>query len=157
MLEFAIGMVPFFYLVFGIFEVGLLFWSTYELENATKDAARMIRVGQVYKDRLDETAFKAQLCARAPILSDCTTKLRVDVQNYDSFSQLSPPSPLDSDGNLNNDFTYAPGGPQRVVLVTAFYEWPLLNIMSGASLSNMANGHRLLRATVAFRSEPFPE
>lgn len=158
LVEFALVMVPFFFILFGIFEVGFVFWATYELENATSDAARLVRTGQAQSGNLTEDGFKAQICDRVSLLGNCTVKLRVDVQNYDSFSELTPPSALDAGGNLKDDgYTYAPGSAKRAVLVTSFYEWPLLNILSGVSLSNMANGNRLLRASVAFRNEPFPE
>ena len=158
LIEFSMVMLPFFILLFGIFEVGFVFWGTYELENATEDAARMIRTGQVHAGNIDEAGFKTQVCSRVSLLANCTTKLRVDVQNYDSFTSLNPPSPLDAQGALKEQgFSYLPGGPQKVVLVTSFYEWPLLNIISSMSLSNMASGNRLLRASAAFRNEPFPE
>jgi Flp pilus assembly protein TadG len=161
LVEFALVALPFFILLFGIFEVGFVFWGTYELENATEDAARLIRTGQVHAAGKDGDAsyFKTQICNRVSLLVDCTAKLRVEVQDYDSFTSLNPPSPLDGDHNLKGDdgFAYSPGGPERVVLVTSFYEWPLLNILSSMSLSNMASGNRLLRASAAFRNEPFPE
>lgn len=158
LIEFAMVMVPFFVLLFGIFEVGFVFWGTYELENATFDAARLIRTGQAQSGGIDEAGFKTQICSRVLLLANCNAKLRVDVQYYDSFASLDPPSPLDDDGNLKKDgFSYSPGGAEKMVLVTSFYEWPLLNIISGMSLSNMASGNRLLRAAAAFRNEPFPE
>ncbi len=158
LIEFAMVVLPFFILLFGIFEVGFVFWGTYELENATEDAARLIRTGRVQSGGIDESGFKTEICNRVSLLANCTTKLRIDVQNFDNFASLTPPSPLDGAGNLKESgFTYAPGGAERTVLVTSFYEWPLINIISGVSLSNMASGNRLLRATVAFRNEPFPE
>ncbi len=158
LIEFAMIALPFFILLFGIFEVGFVFWGTYELENATEDAARLIRTGQAQSGDIDEAGFKAQICSHVSLLVNCAAKLRVDVQNYDSFSSLTPPDPLDGDGSLKESgFSYAPGGAERAVLVTSFYEWPLLNIVSSLSLSNMASGNRLLRASAAFRNEPFPE
>lgn len=157
LLEFTIVLVPFFVLLFGIFEVAFVFWASYELENATDDAARMIRTGQVQTGKLDETAFKQQLCSHVSVLVNCTSKLRIDVQSCDSFAALSPPSAFNSDGTLKSGLSFAPGAPNQVVLVTAFYEWPLMNVIAGISLSNMASGNRLLRASSAFRNEPFPE
>jgi hypothetical protein len=90
-------------------------------------------------------------------LVNCQSKLRLDVQSYSSFANMTPPEPLDGDGNLKNSFSYSLGGPQDVVLLTTFYEWPLLNFMSTMSVSNMASGNRLLRSSAAFRNEPFPE
>jgi Flp pilus assembly protein TadG len=158
LVEFTMVALPFFILLFGIFEVGFVFWGTYELENATEDAARLIRTGQVHAGGIDEAGFKTRICSRVSLLANCASKLRVDVQSYDSFAGLTPPSPFDANGGLKqNGFSYAPGGARQVVLVTSFYEWPLLNIISSMSLSNMASGNRLLRAAAVFRNEPFPQ
>jgi Flp pilus assembly protein TadG len=157
MIEFAVIMVPFFVILFGIFEVALVFWGTYELENATEDAAREIRTGQIKGG--GAAAFKAEVCKRVVILSRCNEDLRLDVRSFNSFADIqnSPADALDNNGNLNNNFAFSPGGPRSIVLVTTFYRWPLLNAISTFSLSNMAGGDRLLQASAAFRNEPFPE
>lgn len=162
LIEFSLIMVPFFVILFGILEVGLVFWGSFELENATQDVARLIRTGQASSGNMSKSGFASAVCDRVSLLgNDCAEKLRVDVRSYDNFSQMSPPAPLDGEGELkdstSDDFAYDPGGPRDVVLVTTFYEWPLINFMSEYSLANMANGRRLLRASAAFRNEPFPE
>jgi Flp pilus assembly protein TadG len=158
LVEFALIMVPFFVILFGIFEVGFVFWGTYELENATEDAARQIRTGQI-KGNGGAAAFKTQVCNRVVILSRCNEDLRLDVRSFNSFAdiQTSPAAPLDNDGKLKDNFSFSPGGPRSIVLVSTFYQWPLLNAITSFSLSNMAGGDRLLSASAAFRNEPFPE
>jgi Flp pilus assembly protein TadG len=157
MVEFALVMLPLFILLFGIFEVGFVIWGGLELENATDDAARLVRTGRAQTENISEAQMKQEICNRVSLLSSCTSKLRIDVRNFQSFGQMTAPAPLDASGGLKDGFTYDPGGPQRVVLMTTFYEWPLLNFITAMSFSNMASGNRLLRATAAFRSEPFPE
>src|SRR5664279_4600752 len=49
LLEFAIIAVPFLGLIFGMLEVGLIFWAGYELDNATLTASRLIKTGQAQK------------------------------------------------------------------------------------------------------------
>lgn len=158
MIEFALIMIPFFVILFGIFEVGFVFWGTYELENATEDAARQIRTGQI-KGNLGAAAFKTQVCNRVVILSRCNEDLRLDVRSFNNFAEIqnSPAQPLDNTGKLKDDFSFLPGGPRSIVLVSTFYRWPLINAISSFSLSNMAGGARLLQASAAFRNEPFPE
>jgi Flp pilus assembly protein TadG len=155
--EFALIAVPFFVILFGIFEVGFVFWGTYELENATEDAARQIRTGQI-QGAAGAATFKAEVCKRVVLLSRCATDLRLDVRSFNSYAQVvaNPASPLDGTGKLKDDFGFAPGGPRSIVLVSTFYEWPLINLMSSYGLSNMAGGDRLLTATAAFRNESFP-
>ena len=158
LVEFALILIPFFVILFGIFEVGFVFWGTYELENATADAARQIRTGQIRANG-GEAAFRTLVCDRVVLLSRCNTDLRLDVRSFNSFAALqgSPPAPLDNDGELKDSLTFNPGGPRSIVLVSTFYRWPLINPLSGYSISNMAGGARLLQASAAFRNEPFPD
>ncbi len=154
MVEFAIVIVPFLMLVFGTFEIGFILWGTYELENATEDAAREIRTGQ-YTGAMGKDGFKARVCAKAVLLTQCGTKLRLDVRSFADFSGIAanPPQPLDGDGNLQDDGTWNPGGSRSIVVVSTFYQWPLFDGLSGLFLSNMAGGDRLIWAAAAFRNE----
>ena len=63
MLEFALIALPLFILIFGILEVGLqMYWGTYELDNATLTAARLIRTGQAQTANLSQDAIIAKIC-----------------------------------------------------------------------------------------------
>lgn len=158
MVEFAVILVPFFVILFGIFEVGFVFWGSFELENATADAARQIRTGQIRASG-GETAFRTMVCDRVVLLSRCNADLRLDVRSFNSFAELqnNPPAPLDDEGELKDSMTFSPGGPRSIVLVSTFYRWPLINPLSGYSIANMGGRARLLQASAAFRNEPFPE
>ncbi len=158
MIEFAIVLVPFFLLLFGTIEVGLILWGTYELENATEDASRRIRTGQVQLNGIDENGFKTLICDRVSLLFDCQSKVQVEVRNFAGFDEIAgnPPDPLDGDGSLKSNFAFNPGGPRAIVLVNTFYQWPLINPLSEASMSNMGGGDRLLQALSAFRNEAWP-
>ena len=157
MVEFTLLMVPFFILLFGVFEVGLVIWGGLELDNATSDAARLVRTGQAQVGKFDSNKFRQEICSRVALLFDCDTKLHLAVETFASFGNMAAPDPLDNKGNLKQNFSFDLGGPQDVVLVSTFYEWPLLNIVSSMSFSNMADGNYLLRSAAAFRNEPFPE
>jgi Flp pilus assembly protein TadG len=158
LVEFAIVAIPFFLIVFGTFEIGFIYWGTDELENATEDAARRIRTGQVQAGNVNANAFKAIVCNNITLLRDCTTKLQLDVRTLANYDQIGDaPEPLDGNGNFNGgNFVWQPGGPRSIVLVRTYYEWPLLTVLTSASLGNMSNGNRLLSAASAFRNEAWP-
>ncbi len=143
--------------IFGILEVGLIFWGSYELDNATVSQARLIRTGQAQTGNLSQTNMIAKICAQVVILTNCTSNLRLNVQNFVDFSAVTSPTAVDAQGKLLTSFPYNPGGPQTVVLVTTFYEFPLLSITSIALLSNLADGNRLLQSSAVFKTEPFPQ
>jgi len=154
-LEFAIVAGPFLLLLLGIFAVALVFAGNMALENAAEQGARLIRTGEAQTQGFDAARFKTEVCKYLTAPLSCGG-LRLDVRTFASFGSSNLTNPLDSSGNLKAGFGYAPGVGGDVVVVRAFYEWDLLAAMPPAiRLSNMANGNRLLIATVAFRNEPF--
>ncbi|MGE0204984.1 MAG: TadE/TadG family type IV pilus assembly protein [Hyphomicrobiaceae bacterium] len=158
-IEFAMVVIPFMMLVFGIINIGLFYFTTFSLENALERAARLVRTGQAQSGQQPMTAedFKQAVCGRMPSFVDCSGKLRVDVRSFPSFSSIqgNEPPGLDGSGNLGTGFSFTPGSGGDVVLVTAFYEWDMTKLMPFISLGNMASGARLIQAATAFRNEPF--
>ena len=153
-LEFALLALPTILLLLGILEVALVYVGTFSLEEAVDYGARLVRTGQAQD--WDATTFKNNMCtALVPPLT--CSGLQVDVtSNYDSFNDVTSSDPLNADGSLKNDFSYNPGGSGQIVVVRAYYDWPLIaKFPKGIALSNMANGDRLLEATAVFRNEPF--
>ena len=65
------------------------------------------------------------------------------------------PPALDQNGELQQNFTFDPGGGGDVVVVRAFYAWPVLTPNLGLGLHNMNGNKRLIAASAAFRNEPF--
>lgn len=153
--EFGIVALPFFMLLFGIMEVGMLYFTTFSLENATEQAARLIRTGQAKTSALSAADFKTQVCNRVATYVNCTSKLRVDVESFPNFSGITPPSGLDGGGNLTSTTNYSIGNGGDVVLVTVFYQWDLTASLPFLKLGNMSNGSRLIQAAATFRNEPF--
>jgi Flp pilus assembly protein TadG len=153
--EFALVAVPFFALVFAILETFLLFFATQVIETATDRGARLIRTGQAQMQELDGAAFKTAICAAMAALFNCQSNLRVDVRTFSSFAAVDLRPPIGEDGNLVQEFEFTPGGAGELVVVRAFYEWPLYTNLLGLGLATLANGKHLIMATTAFRNEPF--
>jgi Flp pilus assembly protein TadG len=154
MVEFAIIAAPIFLLLFGIIEAGLIFVATYALDNATGDAGRLIRTGQAQANAMQASDVIAAICNETVLLLNCSSTLQLDVESFSSFSLAASPPGLNNKGVLNTNFQYSPGGGGDIVLVTTYYEWPLIGLLSG-SLGNMGDGNRLLQTSVLFRNEPF--
>jgi Flp pilus assembly protein TadG len=152
--EFGLVAMPFLALVFAIIETALVFFATQVLESAASDSARLIMTGQAQMQGLSKDTFKSQVCSKIYGLIDCPGGVHVDVQTFTSFGGVSLQTPVDSGGNLDTSgFKYTPGGPGDIVVVRLAYQWPVFVSMLG--LSNMANNHRLMMATAAFRNEPY--
>ncbi len=160
--EFALVALPFFALLFAIIETALLFFADQTFDSAVTTAARLIRTGQAQEAGMDAAAFKSAICNPDPtkdlsglgVLFDCS-KLKVDVREYANFDAINLAPPLDADGNLKvtEDYPTTHGGD--IVVVRAYYEWPVFVPLLDSYLADMPDGTRLLMATAAFRNEPF--
>jgi len=150
--EFALVAAPFLALVFAIMETAFVFFAGQALETAVADSSRLIMTGQAQTQGLSQATFKNAVCAKIYGLFDCQNGVYVDVKTFTSFSNVSMPTPVDAQGNFQNNFTYQPGGPGDIVVVRFFYQWPVYASLLGLNLSNMSGGKRLLAATAAFRN-----
>jgi len=149
--EFGMVAAPFLLLVFAIMETAIVFFASQTLESAVADSSRLIMTGQAQTQGFNQSAFKNEVCARIYGLFDCTNGVYVDVKKYTTFSSIDLSSPLDANGNFQNNMAYQPGCPGDIVVVRLFYQWPIYVSL----LQNMSGSNRLLIATAAFRNEPF--
>jgi Flp pilus assembly protein TadG len=90
-IEFAIIGLPFVLLLFGLVSVCLYYFADFSMENATWQATRAVRTGQLQQstgayssavtnaDR--QKALKKAFCDRAFLFTDCNTKAVVIVQS----------------------------------------------------------------------------
>lgn len=155
--EFGLVATPFFFLLFSLFEIGTTYLSAGSLQTAVNEAARQIRTGQVQTAGMTAQQFQTLVCSNldTDYMPCDSALLKIDVRRYTSFAAVAAPSPLDGNGNWNNDFRYEPGAQCDIVLVRAFYQWKTLTPGLGAIMNNMTGGSELLQASAAIRNEPF--
>ena len=154
--EFGILALPFLALVGAIFESALCFLAGQILDTAVADAGRLIRTGQAQAASYSQTTFKTEVCNRLYVLFDCSG-LNIDSKVYTNFTSANTSMPIDSNKNFDSSgFTFQMGGSTEIVVVRAFYQFPLYFNKMGLDLSNLANGTRLLSGVSTFRNEPFP-
>ena len=157
-IEFAMVAMPFLMLLFGIIGVGLYFFTTFTLENAVEQAARVLRTGQGQEAGMTDVQFKAKVCEFVPGHIDCTNKLKVNVLSFADTANITPgalPTCLNGDNTLAGATQYNPGAASEVVVVWICYEWELSSKIPFLDLGNMAGGSRLIQATSVFRTEPY--
>lgn len=154
-LEFSFVALPFFLLLYAIIDVSLIFYASTTLENGILGAARQIRTGEAQAANMTAAQFRALVCNQISMLLSCDERLGLDVRTFDGFGAVVLPPALDGNGNLSGDMQFNAGGAGDVVVVRAFYTWPMLTPTVGLQFANMSGGHRLLEASMAFRNEPF--
>ncbi len=151
--EFAFVSVPFLLLIFATIELGLVFLVSLTLENAVIDVGRTIRTGEAQQANRTATAFKTAVCTEMTWLaSSCDAALSIDVRTFTGFSASGsamsaarPRTPC-----------WDPGGPGSIVLIRAYYNWPLITPLLQTGLQT-SNGRRMLTAATAFANEPYSD
>jgi Flp pilus assembly protein TadG len=165
-IEFAMIAPVFFVLLMGTMEAGIMFFAQSTLQNALNDTARLVRTGQTacYTTSagscvaMTQAQFKTKVCSEvSALLQGCRSgSLQFDVNAYPSgYSAANNSSPLDAGKNLNTLNTFNVGAACDVVLVRAFYKWPVFTPGLNYFMANMAGSFHLLATAAAFRNEPF--
>lgn len=157
-IEFGLLALPFFSIIAAILETSIIFLASQLLDSAVQDSSRLVLTGQVQSAGYSAAQYKTAVCNNLYGLFDCT-KLKVRVHTLDSFSSATITSPVVTSGttagqwNITED--YDTGGAGSVVMVEAYYKWPIILAFGGFSLQNMPDGTRLLGSVRVFRNEPF--
>jgi Flp pilus assembly protein TadG len=155
--EFGMVALPFFGLMFAILETSLVFFAGQSLEAAVAEASRQIMTGQAQQANYSQSDFKTNaVCtylAAGVSMFDCANGVYVSVQTYTTFADAQTNPPV-TNGELNTNLPYTPGGPGNIVVVQLYYKWPIYVSLLGDNLSNFGTT-RLLVATSVFRNEPY--
>jgi Flp pilus assembly protein TadG len=165
-IEFAMVAPVFFILLMATMEAGIMFFAQSALQNALNDTARLVRTGQTACYTMSGATcvpmttaqFKTKLCSEvSTLLTGCTTgSLQYDVNAYPSgFSGAGNSSPLDASNNLPSLTAFNVGNACDVVVVRAFYKWPVFTPGLNYLMANMAGNFHLLATAAAFRNEPY--
>jgi Flp pilus assembly protein TadG len=154
-LEFAMVAPIFLLLIMGVLENGLTLWQQSVLDNATRDAARLIQTGQ---QQGGGSSFSTRLCSEITGLMTCSA-LQYRAQTASTFAVISPSISTNSSG-VATGFTAYPTGLSNTglttgkdtviqVIYTRTYIVPWLGqVMSGSK------DYEQLVATAAFQIEP---
>ena len=156
--EFAIIATPFFMLLFGVVELGLLFMASTTIDAATLSAARDIRTGAIQNSGANTAAdFKTAGCNNMSWLSsaDCAANVAVDVRTFSSFSSISTSPPVAAGAIDPTQLTYDPGVACTIVLVRVFYPYTLYTPLLDPGLPNLGPTQHLITSTTAFRNENY--
>ena len=158
-LEFALLSFPFIALILGILELGMIFLISTTLENATMDASRRIRTGELQTAGGSvQTAFMDTICGEMTwmgTVTACEATLSVDVRTLTAFQNAALPDPVTGKAFNKAALTFVPGAANDIVLVRAYYPWTLFTPSLDGNLYQLANGQTLIKATATFRNEPY--
>jgi len=169
---------PIFFLLLGaIIELGITLFTQAVLDGAARDAARLIRIGQVQSQGSPITAFQTQLCSEISVLvstncSGANSTIFFSVNTFPNFGAVSF-TPCTHNSNQPGGGTacpFQPGTSSQIVAVQVTYARPFIipwvgQCLSGGSCSvfgatanagKTGTGVANLVSTVIFQNEPFP-
>ncbi len=157
-IQFALIAPLFFAMLFAILETALVFVAGQVLETALHDTARLVLTGQATAANTTQTQFRTSLCNRTSALFDCN-QIVVEAKKYSNFSGVDLSTKPTSACSATTTATFTLGSNGDVMVVRAFYKWPLFVTGLGYYIGgNNADGSkcnkRLLSSTAVFRNEP---
>jgi Flp pilus assembly protein TadG len=167
---------PFLLLMLALLDFGQTLLTQSVLDGAARDAARLVRTGQVQSAGSPITTFQNQLCAEMSALmstTTCQSNVMFEVQvfaNYSSMTFTSCTKNANSQASGGTACTFTPGSGGNIVGVQVSYARPYIvpwvgSCLTGGScwtgpLSGRGSGGgtqtTLLVSTVIFQNEPFP-
>lgn len=157
--EFALVLMPFFLLTFGLAEVAMIGFAQTSLDFAVSETARQIRTGQAQTNGVTEAQIRTQLCDEINnfIVMGCDGNLFLDVRRFASFVDAAnnPPNPIQNNQFSGAGMGYQPGASSDIVVVRVYYRWHVMTPLFEPIFQNISGGERILVSTLMFRNEPF--
>ncbi len=155
--EFAMIAPAFLLLTLAIFELGYMIFVQSVLDGAARDAARLIRTGQVQANANPQTYFQTQLCSEMAKFVGCSS-LVYSVQTFASWSsaQTTMSQPVTRNASGTSTSTgWTPGTASQIVAVQVTYNRSFITPWVIQYLGS-SYGTAFLSSTVVFQNEPFP-
>jgi Flp pilus assembly protein TadG len=156
-LEFALLALPLLVAVFSCFDLLFVFTVSANLDGATVQLARQIKTGQLQlAGGSTSGVLQQQLCTEIGWLGPgCPAAMSVDVRTFATFTSVASPNPI-SNGVLNQkNLQLNLGNPGDIVLVTAYFQWPMLAPSIDHLFQPLNNGSTVVVSSTAFRNEPY--
>jgi len=154
--EFGLVAAPFIALLVAIIQTFLVFFAEQLLQTVVTQSSRQILTNQVQTANLTQSQFAQLVCNQVAIFFTCNN-LMIDVETYGAFSAANTSMPtltFNAQGQVTNSWQFDPGAPGQIVVVRVMYQWPVFVGPLGFTLSNLANGNRLIMGSAAFQNEP---
>lgn len=154
-IEFALIASVYMIMILAAFEMGYMLFIQASLDNASRDAARLIRTGQAQVASDPQSTFQTLLCNEVSNVIPCAS-LIYSVQDFTSWtsadSSFTSSPARNSKGQLENP-SFNAGSAGDIMVVQVTYNYPFLTPWIGKLLGN--GGTAFLVSTVVFQNEPY--
>lgn len=151
--EFALLLPVFMYLLIGIIEMAMMFYTMTVVDNAVHAAGRRIRTGQAQLSNDTLNTFKVNLCNSLYGVYNCNN-ITLDIRTFGTFSSVSMPIQVDADGNVINT-QFSMGGAGQIQAIRATYNWTFFTPMIKLYFGTGGGNTRRMTSTTVFKNEPY--
>jgi Flp pilus assembly protein TadG len=143
-------------MLLAAFEFGYMLFVQSVMDNAARDAARLVRTGQVQTSSNPTSTFQTLLCNEVGAVIGCGS-LVYQAQTFNDWTDAqtavnTPPTRSNNGTFVSSGFS--PGSQGQIVVVTVTYNYPFFTPWIG-SLVGGGTGSALLMSTVVFQNEPY--
>jgi len=153
--EFALVVVPFLFLLFGLFEIGVVYFASASFDAAVQRGARLVRTGQAQAAGMSLSEFRTAVCDGYSNLFGCESNSYFTVEVLSSLGSATYTSPVQGDGSFVSTETFDTGAASDYMIVRGFLQFAPLFDVFGALSPGLANGNRLFVSSALFRNESF--
>lgn len=157
--EFALVGLPFFAIMFAIFQIGFVFLGENELETAAEIASRQLLTGQGQNTGITSSQFISSICSNLPSFFTCSGVM-VDLVSTSTYAganvDLTPPVlTYNAQGQVTNNWNFQTGQSGSILVLRVIYQFPIYISMLGLNLVNLPNGKHEMMTTLVFTVEPY--
>jgi Flp pilus assembly protein TadG len=155
-IEFAVVGSCFMLMLLASFEFGYMLFIQSVLDNAARDAARLIRTGQAQQSADANTTFQTLLCNDVGSLIGCGS-LIYQSQVFNNWTAAQTAVNTPPTRNANGTYVsagFSAGTQSQIVVVTVTYNYPFFTPWIGSLLGG-SSSTALLMSTVVFQNEPY--
>ena len=150
-IEFGLLALPFFAIIGAIFETAVVFFASQVLDAAVNDSSRLIKTGQAHVANYTAASYRSAICQSLYGLFDCA-QLRIKVSPVANFTGANIGATTDPiTGAWTFAESYNHGAGDSIILVEAYYKWPILLSAFDFNLSNIPDNTRMVSAVRVFR------
>lgn len=155
--EFALLALPFFALVVGTIQLGIIFLANQTLDEAIDVAAREIQTGEVTLTGKTTADFRLAVCDRVVLISDCVNQMQLSVRSYPDLDAVQD---AQTNGELYtptgrpviDNTSFFPGDGGEIIVVSASVFIP---VVAGNLLPGVSGNGLQLSTSLAFQNEAF--
>ena len=155
-IEFALVGSTFMMMLLASFEFGYMLFVQSVLDNAARDAARLIRTGQAQMSSNPTSTFQTLLCNDVGSLIGCGSII-YQAQAFNAWTDAQTAVNTPPTRSANGAFVSAgfnPGSQGQILVVTVTYNYPFFTPWIAGLVGGSSNS-ALLMSTVVFQNEPY--